>query len=388
MTTIARAIRAGLALALLAALAVPAFAQGRWTLTPSVRLAERYDDNLFDTAENRTSDFVTEFTLGLRLDFQGSQTDLAAGFSTTGELYAEESDLDNWGENRDAFVSLGWRPGPKTDLRLAGYYARTNDPTRFLTGPIAPPAPGVTPVPTVGISRREVSQYSLDASGRYQLTSRLGVLLGYNFEAVDEEVGTDGTHHSGRAGVTWQWTRDDQLSLLVGGGVFDEDGGDSAGEASVQLGWARQWSPRLRTSLAAGPGVTDGEWHGAVDALLAYQLGAQTALNAFYRLGSGLAVGGDGPELVSALGAGLTWTPLRLVTLGLTGGWTRTEAIGEGTTGDATNTYFVGLSAAYQVTPWAAITLSYQYSIEDQTGGDIRNNQVILGVTVAPPFRF
>jgi hypothetical protein len=390
MTITARALRAGLVLALLAAPALPAGAQGRWTVTPSLRLAERYDDNIFDTARDRVSDFVTEGTLGLRLGYQGSQTDLAAGFSVTGEAYAEETDLNNFGENRDAYLNLGWRPGPRTELRLAGYFAHTNDPTRFLITPVVSPTPGVTPVPTVGIERREVSQYSVDVSGRYQLTSRLGVLLGYEFTKVNEQEAPDSTRHLGRIGATWQWTTTDQLSLAATGGVFLEDSGDTEGTGSLQLGWARQWSPRLRTSLAIGPGRTGGEWHGAVDATLGYQLAQTLTVNAAYRVGSDVVVGETGPELVSALSGGFAWTPLRQLTLEMTGGWTRSEPLGSQATGDASNTYFLGLSASYRVTTWASVTFAYQYSIEDGTGGagDIRNNQVTLGVTLAPEFRY
>lgn len=366
----------------------PADAQGRWTFTPSLTLEERYDDNVFGTAQDRQSDFITRLTPGLALSYEGDTVRLGASLSATGELYADNSDLDNFGENRNAAFTLGYRPNERFTLALAGQYARTNDPSSFVTGPVPVTAPlGAPFVPTVELARQETSQYSLTATGEYRLDPRWTARAGYAFALVDEKNGTDSRSHTGSAGTSYELTRSDQLLLDARVTYFDATESDTS--VTGLLGWARQWTPDLRTSLAAGPRVTDEEWRGAAEASLGYQPARDWSATLAYSLGTGLAVGEDGAQNVSALSAGVGYQATRELRFAVGGSWTRTWALGNDPDEGASNTYGAGASASYQFTTWLSATLAYQLSYERLAQGDaIRQQQVTLGLTFAYPFRF
>ncbi len=378
----------------------PAAAQGRWVFTPSLSLAELYDDNIFGTG-GKTDDFITQITPGLALAYEGDWLTLRASVSATGEIYAENSELDNFGENRDGVFTLGYRPDERLTLRLAGRYARTNDPSTFviLAAPVVPtvvagtsaaPTADAAVVPTVGITRRETSQYTFLAGGDYRLDPRWSLTAGYAFALVDEEEGTDSRSHTGSAGTRYELTRFDQLSLDGRVAYFDgEDDTDTA--VTGLLGWNRQWAPDLRTRLGAGPRVTDGVWGGAADASLTYLPARAWSVVLSYSLGTGLAVGEEGAQNVSALGASVGYQATRDLRFGVGGSWVRTWAIddGGGAPGDETeNTYGLSAFAAYQLTTWLSAQLSYRFTVEEPAPDDGTHHQVLLGLVFAYPFRF
>lgn len=367
----------------------PADAQGRWVFTPSLTLAERYDDNLFGTAHGRDSDFITQITPGIALSYEGETFNVGASFSATGEIYADHSDLNNFGENRNGSFTLGYRPDDRLTLRLAGNYVRTNDPSSSVASgpaPIAAPL-GAPVVPTLEITRRETSQYVLLAGADYRLDPRWTARAGYIFAFIDEEAGTDSRSHTGSIGTSYELDRFDQLSLDARLAYFDSTDTDTA--VTGLLGWARQWTQDLRTSLAAGPRVTDGTWGGAVDASVTYLPARDWAATLAYSLGTGLAVGEDGAQNVSALTGSIGYQATRDLRLAVAGSWTRTWDLGNDPDEGASNTYGANASVSYRFTTWLIATLTYQLSHERPAQGDtIQDQQVILGLTFAYPFRF
>lgn len=364
-------------------------AQGRWTFTPSLTLAERYDDNLFGTAHDRQSDFITEITPGLVLSYEGEQFTLGASVSATGEIYADNSDLNNFGENRTAALTLGYRPNERLTLRLAGNYARTNDPSTFVAGSPVPVAAalGAPFVPTVELRRREASQYSFLAGADYRIDPRWVVRGSYAFVLVDEKDGIDSRSHTASVGASYDLNRADQLFADVRGSYFDAD--ESITSVALLPGWARQWSPDLRTSLAVGPRVSDGDWGGAIDASVSYAPARDWSATLAYSLGTGLAVGDVGAQNVSALVASLAYQATRDLRIGIGGSWTRTWELGNDLDEGASDTYGATASVSYRINDWLVATLAYQLSYERPADGDaIRHQQVTLGLTLAYPFRF
>jgi hypothetical protein len=387
--TLARLVIGVAAGALLLGCPAAAGAQGRWVFTPSLILAERYDDNVFGTAHDRQSDFITRITPGVALGYEGETVSLGASFSATGELYADQSDLDNFGENRNGALTLGYRPDERLTLRLAGRYARTNDPSEFVATESAPVAAalGAPVVPTVELQRRESSQFTLGASGDYRLDPRWTARAGYEFAYVDEEAGTDSRSHTGRVGARYDLSRSDQVFSDASASAFE--GGDPDTSASLLLGWARRWTQDFRTSLALGPRVSDGDWGAAADASLTYLPEREWSVTLAYFLGTGLAVGEEGAQNVSTLRASVGFQPMRDLRFSAGSSWTRTWDIGNDPDEEVTTTYGATLSASYRITDWLIATLAYQLSYERPAAGDtITHNQVTLGLTLAYPFRF
>jgi hypothetical protein len=379
-----RVLGAALGLCLIAGPDV-ALAQGPWTFTPSLRVAEKYTDNVFGTATDRQSDFITQITPGVALSFESRLFKASADYSATAELYADHSDLDNFGENQHGSLALDYRPDERLTLRLAGYYARTNDPSTFLAPTPAPP--GATVVPTVETTRRETTQFGLTASGEYRVTPRLSGRAGYTFSYLKQEDAEDSLSHTVSVGGGYDVTREDQAFATVSVSLLESTDSDTS--AALLLGWRRQWSADLTTSLAIGPRVTDNTWGGAADVSVTYQATRQWSATLAYSLGTGLAVGTTGAQNVSALLAAITYQASRDLRFTASGGWTRTWPLDGGPDNETTNAYGAGVSASYQLTTWLVLTLGYRFSLEDSSTGDsIRTNEVTLGLTAAYPIKF
>src|SRR5262249_51203668 len=162
---------------------------GVWTLTPSLAVGEKYTDNVFGTAHDHQSDFITQFTPGLRLSYDTVPLTLSAGYTVTGEVYADNSGLNNFGDNQTGTLTLEYRPTPRWPLALAGYWARTNNPSQFLVSTGAPA--GAVVVPTVETTRRETEQATASASADYQFTPRLTGRAGYDFSYLTQAGAED-----------------------------------------------------------------------------------------------------------------------------------------------------------------------------------------------------
>lgn len=361
-----------------------AWAQGRWTLTPSLSLAERFDDNIFLTEDNRKSDFITEFTPGFVLRLEQPILTLAAGYSITGQLYASNSALDNFADNQSGFLSASYRASQQLTLGANAYYARTSESTTFLRPPTVPQGVTVTTLPTVVEQDEVVYQVTLSVSATYQFDSATSGTASYSFAGI----ASDATSHSVALGLSRQLTTIDQASVTASAGLFDTSG--TTGESfSLLLGWGRQWTSSLSTNVALGPQVTDGNWNGAANLGLNYQIRRDLIVSLAFTQGASLVVGETEPEWASTLSGSVSYQASRVLQLVGFGGIGRTTPLNDFTSSDATTTYAAGLSATYQINAWLAPYLKYEFTLEQGgRSGDIVDNQVILGLTLSYPLVF
>ncbi|MGH7893976.1 MAG: hypothetical protein ACREQL_04860, partial [Candidatus Binatia bacterium] len=260
-------------------------AQGRWVLTPSLTLSEQFDDNIFGTSLNRESDFISQTTPGISLAYQGESLEFLGQFSATGQIYAKNPDLNNFGDNQQGTLIVSYRPEQRLTLGLFGYYAKTNTPTTFLNQPMVPV--GVTVVPTVDLVRQESTQYTLNATVGYQFNPRVSGTATYSLAVSDQESGGNSMSNAGSLRLSYEWTRQDQLSLTATGSVLSGSETDTTTTFSLPVGWSRQWTRDLSTNLAVGPQVTDGNLGPTASASLGYQLQRELSVRVAYSYGTG-----------------------------------------------------------------------------------------------------
>jgi hypothetical protein len=386
-----RKLVVGIGITLVASLG-PRTVDAQWTFTPSLTVDERYDDNIFGVANNEISDFITQFTPEFSLAYDTAVFNFLLGYRVTGEIYADHSELDNFGENQRGRLEFGYRASPVLTLGLSAFAARTNDPTSFLqpapTSVGAPPTPGgVVPPPTVTLGRQTSYQYGLTASASYQFDPRWSGVASYSFSGVDQDGTGSSTEHIGSVGARYQLTREDQLSATVSGGVLKAENESAVSVVTLLPGWSREWSERLTTNLAAGPQFTDGNLDVAVNASLSYHIQRELSLFVGYSFETSLAVGESGAQTVSALSAGLSYQPLRELTARVYGAWNRSSPLQDTSSAETTDTYSAGLSVSYLINRWLTAFFSYQFSLS--TNGDsIRNNEVTVGLTASYPIPF
>jgi hypothetical protein len=361
--------------------------QRPWTLTPSLDVAERFDDNVFLTAQDQTSDFVTEFTPRLSLEYQSSRVNLLADYAVVAQYYAETTDLNNVGDNQRGVLTLRYEATPELLLTVGGYYVRSTETTSAFARPTVPET--VIVLPTSESERRLTQEYSLTASGSYRFDRRTTGTATYSFAGTDQE-GTPATYsNSVGLGMAYALTSLDSLLLNASAALYSVSSGESDQESyAFTAGWKRQWTPSLTTSLAVGPEVTDDDVGGTATAAVSYQLTRELLASLTYRYGTGVVVGEVGAQQASALGASLSYQPRSDLQILLSGGWTKSFPIG-GSFDGGTDDFFAGLTARYHVTRWLSTYLSYHYSrSEPATTDSITNNQVSVGVTFSYPFFF
>src|SRR5262245_45463030 len=97
------AVRAVLGLSILVAPGT-ALGQELWIFTPSLTVDEKYTDNVFGTPHDRQSDFITQITPAIVLFYDTRLLKISLSYAITGEIYADHSDLDNFGDNQNGLL--------------------------------------------------------------------------------------------------------------------------------------------------------------------------------------------------------------------------------------------------------------------------------------------
>jgi hypothetical protein len=363
--------------------------QSRWTLTPSLNVSERFDTNIFLTATDRKSDFVTDVTPGIAIKLEDPTLQLSAGYSIAGQVYADNSDLDNTGDNQSAFLGAHYLASPRLTLDATAYFARTSETQTFLRPPAVPADVTVTTLPTIESQRKISNQGTLNVGAGYQLDQTTSVTARYSFAATDNTTGSsdlDMSHTVG-LGVAQQVTAIDQITLDGTIAVFDTS--ETVTTYTVLAGWARQWTAALRSNIALGPQVSDGHWLPAGTLDIAYKPDRQLSLSLVATQGTSLVVGGTDPAAVSTARATIGYQATRTILLAGFGYIQRTAPLDDLGSSNATTDYAVGASATYQITTWMAMQLRYQFTLQDGgpgSTGNIPDHQVVLGLTFSYPF--
>ena len=85
----------------------------RLTLTPSLSLGERYDDNIFETQTNKQHDFITVLSPGIRVQYLPTAPTLGTQFDfdyrAAIEFFADHSSQNNVGHRLALIVSVASR---------------------------------------------------------------------------------------------------------------------------------------------------------------------------------------------------------------------------------------------------------------------------------------
>lgn len=310
----------------------------RFFVLPSLSIAGVYDDNLFGTATQPESVWLSRFSPRLQLLMRPEpELLIRADYSFASEVFPEVPEQNLLLANQHAELAIVSTPGTATTLTLGGEYGRTHTPRDLVLG--------------TGLEfRRELAE-NFVANGR--LERRLGPadLLGldYRFSRLDFETELPADTHSWGAGWTHRIGRRGSLSLR--GGVQRLEG---EFRPLYGAGVAREFrSGSLGASYSRGSYAIPGEGRVDTDAF---------ALNLERRLGRS---------------ARLTISPGVLLNRGF----------------DLDVTvYKINVQLACPVGRWLTIRGSYYGNFqrsgpEDATGGDLDRNVAGLDFTISRPTR-
>ncbi|RPI76701.1 MAG: hypothetical protein EHM45_12095, partial [Desulfobacteraceae bacterium] len=74
----------------------PALGQYRLEITPKLILAQEYDDNIFLTAENTRSDYITTVSPGIKIKADSLKNQAELDYTATWVDYQKHSRSDTW----------------------------------------------------------------------------------------------------------------------------------------------------------------------------------------------------------------------------------------------------------------------------------------------------
>jgi hypothetical protein len=123
----------GFIVVLLALVATAAYGQApsqRLTVTPSLSLGERYDDNIFETRTDKQDDFITVLAPGIRVQYLPTAPTLGTLFDldyrAAIEFFADHSSQNNVSHRLS--LTLVSPLAPSLDVRLRNLFVSTEDP--------------------------------------------------------------------------------------------------------------------------------------------------------------------------------------------------------------------------------------------------------------------
>lgn len=361
------------------------------TLTPTLGVAEEFNDNVLMDNRRRDWDLITVLTPGLTFTAERPTYRFNVGYEFDARLYMREPDR-NEGFDRQRFVMDSfYRPDPTLTLSLDDMFTFNTgvnafSPEGVVTGrdqawsnTVRPGAAWqldrLTAFRTFGAwtaqrfdSRdlRDSDTYRGDVEVERTFTPRFRGSLGYQVAYFDIEDEEDATTHTPRVGLTYEFTP--TLTGSITGGPTIEFRDDDTRVAPFlfaslrkRYAWGETGVLYAREVTTAGGlgGIADNQTFGA-------------------------------SVIVATLMRGLTIEALPQY---------RTSESPHDNTIDV-KTFSLPIRATYQMTPWFAVTAGYAllHQVSDGTlrspttgeplGRDVDQNRVFVGILVGYPIRW
>jgi hypothetical protein len=354
-------------------LGVPAAARAQtgWFITPSLSVAEEYDDNVFVSTTNKQWDFITRFTPGVQVGYRSEPFTLLATSSVDSEIYARNSELDDVAVRKRATLDVKYLPFHLLTLGLDVSYFTTQTPSEL--------------VPTTGLQlgRAKATEFNATPWVGYQLTALDYAFASYSYIHDTFEGGTSNTIHRVKLGYTRQVTARDAVSVNYRLHVFENEGSPTTITNTPTLAWTRQLTPNTVLTLEGGPrfvddGSVEPEAHGHIEHFFKY-----AKIGVDFVRSEAVVVGRPGKvELQNVTGL-LEFEPLKLLKVRFEPGYYKTF----GGVDPTARVYGFLLSAFYPIQSWLTGRLNYRFAYQDQAGTTLPHNIVTLSLDASYPIR-
>ncbi len=243
---------------------VSAAVEPHTAIVPSLRVAERYDSNVFFVPGRNLEDIVTTLAPHIKATHRNQWIDATFGGGATSEIYVKNPGLNYIGGNGSIDLNLD---GAMSQL-VRGLGLRVSDVISYTPQPPAFAAPTggsqISETFVQGIQARRANSFTNAAKveGSYFFSTFMGVVSTYTDRRIrfGKQVTTpDGVSQGGfidtnfqtlTSGLTVKVTPSDTMSLLhqyQKGGFSDPARGDSAfSTQGAIVHWARSVTPSLQ----------------------------------------------------------------------------------------------------------------------------------------------
>jgi hypothetical protein len=361
----------------------PPVPRGWITVTPTFTLSGEYNDNIFNSSENKVSDFIIGLVPGVTLSMQRPEYRLLAGYNMTSEIFVSESEQNEFAKRHDLFADGLYLLSPRTRLTLRERFIFDEDTSVVSSGgESAGRRNSLRNTLTLGVNHQATELTTLRARLSHTHLQFGGDTSARDSDTVRLLVGAD---HRFTARLTG--TADFESAYFT---VQEES---DAFTQRPRLGFDYRITQTLTGGLSAGPSILirddETEIAPAISARLS-QLFKFGALRAGYDRSVTATTFGiaDRHAIYATLGLSQL---VRGLLFEVTPRYTNADLDTPGGSDRKVEVASLNLRATYQLTTSIAVIGSYTFRHQRDSNGvtdEIDQNRVFLGVQYAFPITF
>jgi len=361
-----------------------------WYITPSLRLSESFDSNIFASSSGQQSDFITRISPGLEGGYHTAPFTLTASGGFESDIFAKNPQLDD--------ATMGWHAGlngeylPVRSLTLGlnvNYTETKSLPTLtqgLVTLNVLNP---LNPANTVQFGIQRATLLSALSSAAYQFTPSTAGTSAFSYTHSTLQGGATNSVYATQLGLSHRFTSVDTGTLTYLISVFESPGFPTEVVNTPMIGWIRQFTSNTTLTFSGGPSFAEGSVFPAVNAQLTHQFKVFDTVASVllgYTYSQGIVIGQAGLENTQTGVASISLEPIRALKVGLGVTAARYESP-TGTTNPTITTYGVGIGATYQILRWLSVGARYTFTYQEQSGGNIPRSVVSVALDVTYPVR-
>src|SRR5437667_4407900 len=357
-------------------------AQTGYYLTPSLSVAEVYDDNLYYSPSPRTHDFFTRISPSLKAGYQSAPLTVEGSYAFDSEVYSQHSELTTPLVRQRGLIELKTTPTQVLTLSLPVAYYQSRTPTELnLTTGLA-------------VGRVRAERYTTNPGFTYRFDPLTTAKGDYTFSKDLLAGGITIDSHIENLALDHRLSPRDTVGPGYVGRQFAFAGFPALTSHPFTLGWSHELTPLTTFTLRAGPRLTEGTVDRLPEALASIRHTLKRGELSLTYASTLTTVIGQAAAAKAQSITGKARTEL-LPRLELSAGpvvyWISSEAF-------KATAYSVLLEATHQLTKTLALQASYQYSFQrgsfnPQTGPtgptnvEILHNIFLIRLTVTYPAR-
>ncbi len=323
-------------------------AQTGYYLTPSLSVAEVYDDNVFYTTSPRTHDFLTRISPGLKAAYQSAPLTVEGSYTFDSEIYSQQQELTTAQMRQRGSIELKATPDQVLTLSVAGAYYQTRTPQELNL--------------TTGLAARRVlaERYTASPGFTYRFDPLTTVKGDYTFSKDLLAGGITIDSHIENLTLDYRLSPRDTVGPGYVGRQFAFAGFPALTSHAFTLGWSHELTPLTTFTLRGGPRLTEGTIDRLPEALASIRHTMKNGeLSLSYASTLTTVIGQAAAAMAQSITGKATTELLPKLVLSVGPAIYRVSS-------DAfkATVYSVVLEASHQLTKALALQASYQYSFQ------------------------
>jgi len=221
-------------------------AQTGYYLTPSLSVAEVYDDNLFYTPSPRTQDFFTRTSPGLKAGYQSAPLTVEGSYTFDSEIYKQHKELTTPLVRQRGSIELKATPDQVLTLSVPVSFFQTRTPTELnlQTG--------------LAVGRVRAERYTTNPAFTYRYNPLTTAKGDYTYSKDLLAGGITIDSHIVNLTLDSRLSPRDTVGPGYIGRRFEFSGFPAVTSHAFTLGWSHDLTPLTTFTLRGGPRLTEG----------------------------------------------------------------------------------------------------------------------------------